>query len=204
MRISAHCSLARGGTKPATASPRLSLRVGERLRLALATSLSEDGQEDGNWDPQEWRTGGARAKNSRLETFEYVMYGKVYHMEGDERDLDGQLYDSPASLHSASLFSPLLSSASLPPLCSVVLSLFACPPRASRRVASCERSPARLGLSRLLAAACLQLLCCVRFVNPPACLPYCRTHLIPSHLPVVPAPRSQCDCDCGCDVSLRS
>ena len=73
------------------------LRAGERLRLALATSLNEDGQEDGNWDPQEWRAGAARAKSSRLETFEYVMYGKVYHMEGDESTHEGQLYAIPFS-----------------------------------------------------------------------------------------------------------
>ena len=83
-----HCAL----------SPSLdALRAGERLRLALATSLNEDGQEDGNWDPQEWRAGATRAKSSRLETFEYVMYGKVYHMEGDESTQDGQLYARLAS-----------------------------------------------------------------------------------------------------------
>lgn len=84
---------------------RLRLRAGERLRLALAVSLTEDGQEDGNWDPNEWRAAAAAAaaaasgaqgqgqgKSSRLDTFEYVMYGKVYHMEGDERDTEGMLY----------------------------------------------------------------------------------------------------------------
>jgi len=45
----------------------------------LATTLREDGYPDGNeWNPME-QEGGSRA-----DSFEYVMSGKVYRIEGDE------------------------------------------------------------------------------------------------------------------------
>merc|ERR1719222_1798773 len=48
------------------------------FRLVLASSLREDGFADqGEWSPLE--TGPSRA-----DSFEYVMHGKIYRIEGDE------------------------------------------------------------------------------------------------------------------------
>ncbi|XP_077277223.1 DNA-directed RNA polymerases I, II, and III subunit Rpb8 isoform X3 [Temnothorax americanus] len=53
--------------------------LGDKFRLVLATTLREDGYPDGNeWNPME-QEGGSRA-----DSFEYVMSGKVYRIEGDE------------------------------------------------------------------------------------------------------------------------
>lgn len=53
--------------------------LGDKFRLVLATTLREDGYPDGNeWNPIE-QEGGSRA-----DSFEYVMSGKVYRIEGDE------------------------------------------------------------------------------------------------------------------------
>lgn len=50
--------------------------------MVIATSLREDGvPDDGEYDPTD--TGPSRA-----DSFEYVMYGKVYRIEGDETTLD--------------------------------------------------------------------------------------------------------------------
>jgi len=50
--------------------------------MVIATSLREDGvPDDGEYDPTD--TGPSRA-----DSFEYVMYGKVYRIEGDESALD--------------------------------------------------------------------------------------------------------------------
>lgn len=52
---------------------------GDKFRLVLATTLREDGYPDGNeWNATE-QEGGSRA-----DSFEYVMSGKVYRIEGDE------------------------------------------------------------------------------------------------------------------------
>ncbi|XP_072049263.1 DNA-directed RNA polymerases I, II, and III subunit RPABC3-like isoform X1 [Amphiura filiformis] len=53
--------------------------LGEKFRLVLATTLREDGcPDDGEYTPIDDGT------PSRADTFEYVMYGKVYRIEGDE------------------------------------------------------------------------------------------------------------------------
>ncbi|KAL6433778.1 hypothetical protein ACFW04_005787 [Cataglyphis niger] len=53
--------------------------LGDKFRLVLATTLREDGYPDGNeWNPME-QEGGSRA-----DSFEYVMSGMVYRIEGDE------------------------------------------------------------------------------------------------------------------------
>lgn len=47
----------------------------------LATTLREDGQPDaGDWNPIEMDQNGCRA-----DSFEYVMYGKIYRIEGDDK-----------------------------------------------------------------------------------------------------------------------
>ncbi|KAG5315507.1 RPAB3 protein, partial [Acromyrmex insinuator] len=54
-------------------------KFGDKFRLVLSTTLREDGYPDGNeWNPME-QEGGSRA-----DSFEYVMSGKVYRIEGDE------------------------------------------------------------------------------------------------------------------------
>merc|ERR1719481_2152332 len=51
---------------------------GDKFRLVLASSLREDGFADqGEWSPLE--TGPSRA-----DSFEYVMHGKIYRIEGDD------------------------------------------------------------------------------------------------------------------------
>lgn len=51
---------------------------GDKFRLVLATTLREDGYaESTEWSPLD--TGPSRA-----DSFEYVMYGKIYRIEGDE------------------------------------------------------------------------------------------------------------------------
>ena len=43
----------------------------------IATTLKEDGYPgDSEWDP--------RLMTSRMESFEYIMYGKIYRIEGDD------------------------------------------------------------------------------------------------------------------------
>ncbi|KAK1133028.1 DNA-directed RNA polymerases I, II, and III subunit RPABC3 [Melipona bicolor] len=53
--------------------------VRDKFRLVLATTLREDGYPDvGEWNATE-QEGGSRA-----DSFEYVMSGMVYRIEGDE------------------------------------------------------------------------------------------------------------------------
>ncbi|XP_012163882.1 DNA-directed RNA polymerases I, II, and III subunit RPABC3 isoform X2 [Bombus terrestris] len=53
--------------------------AGDKFRLVLATTLREDGYPDGGeWNATE-QEGGSRA-----DSFEYVMSGMVYRIEGDE------------------------------------------------------------------------------------------------------------------------
>merc|ERR1719337_294975 len=53
--------------------------LADKFRLVLASSLREDGFADqGEWSPLD--TGPSRA-----DSFEYVMHGKIYRIEGDER-----------------------------------------------------------------------------------------------------------------------
>ncbi|XP_063222612.1 DNA-directed RNA polymerases I, II, and III subunit RPABC3 isoform X2 [Bacillus rossius redtenbacheri] len=52
--------------------------LGDKFRLVLATTLKESGYPDsGEWNPMD-------TEGSRADSFEYVMYGKVYRIEGDE------------------------------------------------------------------------------------------------------------------------
>ncbi|KAJ6645283.1 DNA-directed RNA polymerases I, II, and III subunit RPABC3 [Pseudolycoriella hygida] len=51
--------------------------LGDKFRLVLATTLKEDGYPDsGEYNPVD--------EPSRADSFEYVMYGKIYRIEGDE------------------------------------------------------------------------------------------------------------------------
>ena len=51
---------------------------GDKFRLVLATTLREDGFPDsGDWNPLD-------TEGSRADSFEYVMFGKIYRIEGDE------------------------------------------------------------------------------------------------------------------------
>lgn len=53
------------------------IMLGDKFRLVLATTLREDGLPDeGVYDQQ--------VNYPRMESFEYVMYGKIYRIEGDE------------------------------------------------------------------------------------------------------------------------
>ncbi|XP_041470977.1 DNA-directed RNA polymerases I, II, and III subunit RPABC3-like [Lytechinus variegatus] len=52
---------------------------GDKFRLVLATTLREDGLPDeSDYVPLD------EGQPSRADSFEYVMYGKVYRIEGDE------------------------------------------------------------------------------------------------------------------------
>nr|XP_047915525.1 DNA-directed RNA polymerases I, II, and III subunit RPABC3 [Anser cygnoides] len=54
------------------------LPAGDKFRLVIASTLYEDGTlDDGEYNPTDDRP-------SRADQFEYVMYGKVYRIEGDE------------------------------------------------------------------------------------------------------------------------
>ncbi|KAJ8947288.1 hypothetical protein NQ318_014185 [Aromia moschata] len=56
----------------------------DKFRLVLATTLREDGFPDsGDWNPQ-----GLESEGSRADSFEYVMSGKVYRIEGDEAAME--------------------------------------------------------------------------------------------------------------------
>merc|ERR1719205_490851 len=55
---------------------------GDKFRLVLASSLREDGYADqGEWSPLD--TGPSRA-----DSFEYVMHGKIYRIEGEDNVTD--------------------------------------------------------------------------------------------------------------------
>ena len=52
---------------------------GDKFRLVLATTLREDGYPDsGEFTPLDSMDSG------RASSFEYVMFGKVYRIEGDD------------------------------------------------------------------------------------------------------------------------
>ncbi|KAI1303172.1 DNA-directed RNA polymerases I, II, and III subunit RPABC3 [Halotydeus destructor] len=52
--------------------------LGDKFRLQVANTLREDGYpDDGEWNPIE-------QSSSRADSFEYVMYGKIYRIEGDD------------------------------------------------------------------------------------------------------------------------
>lgn len=53
--------------------------LGDKFRLVVATTLKEDGYPgDAEWDPSE------TSNSSRAAQFEYIMYGKIYRIEGDD------------------------------------------------------------------------------------------------------------------------
>uniref|UniRef100_U5EXL2 DNA-directed RNA polymerases I, II, and III subunit RPABC3 n=1 Tax=Corethrella appendiculata TaxID=1370023 RepID=U5EXL2_9DIPT len=54
------------------------MELGDKFRLVLATTLHEDGT------PASTEYSAAEIEGSRADSFEYVMYGKVYRIEGDE------------------------------------------------------------------------------------------------------------------------
>lgn len=52
--------------------------LGDKFRMVIATSLREDGApDDGEFDPTD-------SGPSRADSFEYVMYGKVYRIDGED------------------------------------------------------------------------------------------------------------------------
>merc|ERR1719450_811059 len=58
------------------------MELGDKFRLVLATTLREDGFPDsGDWNPID--TGPSRA-----DSFEYVMHGRIYRIEGDDSTSD--------------------------------------------------------------------------------------------------------------------
>ena len=53
--------------------------LGDKFRLVVATTLKEDGYPgDAEWDPHE------TTNSSRAAQFEYIMFGKIYRIEGDD------------------------------------------------------------------------------------------------------------------------
>ena len=60
------------------------VELGDKFRLVLANTLKEDGTpDDGEFSSE--------MAPSRADQFEYVMYGKVYRIEGDEADVANRL-----------------------------------------------------------------------------------------------------------------
>ncbi|VDP00513.1 unnamed protein product [Soboliphyme baturini] len=53
------------------------VKLGDKFRLVIASTLREDGYpDDAEYDPN--------MNCSRMDSFEYVMFGKVYRVEGDD------------------------------------------------------------------------------------------------------------------------
>ncbi|KAL5019540.1 hypothetical protein ScPMuIL_002432 [Solemya velum] len=58
------------------------VELGDKFRMVLATTLREDGTpDDGEYN-------AVQSGPSRADSFEYVMYGKVYRLEGDDTGQD--------------------------------------------------------------------------------------------------------------------
>ena len=58
------------------------VELGEKFRMALATTLKEDGTpDDGEYNM-------ADSGPSRADQFEYVMYGKVYRIDAENQGAD--------------------------------------------------------------------------------------------------------------------
>ncbi|XP_063371607.1 DNA-directed RNA polymerases I, II, and III subunit RPABC3 [Cydia amplana] len=58
------------------------MELGDKFRLVLATTLRENGYPDGGeWNPLD-------TEGNRADSFEYVMSGKVYRIEGDEAAME--------------------------------------------------------------------------------------------------------------------
>ncbi|EAT48304.1 AAEL000677-PA [Aedes aegypti] len=58
------------------------MELGDKFRLVLATTLHEDGT------PASMEYNAAEIEGSRADSFEYVMFGKVYRIEGDDAQLE--------------------------------------------------------------------------------------------------------------------
>ncbi|KFM81038.1 DNA-directed RNA polymerases I, II, and III subunit RPABC3, partial [Stegodyphus mimosarum] len=57
------------------------MELGDKFRLVVASTLKESGlPDDGEWVP----TSETREVPSRADSFEYVCYGKIYRIEGDD------------------------------------------------------------------------------------------------------------------------
>ncbi|KAH9518141.1 DNA-directed RNA polymerases I, II, and III subunit RPABC3 [Dermatophagoides farinae] len=51
---------------------------GDKFRLQITSTLNEEGyQDDSEWNPRD-------DTPNRADSFDYVMYGKTYRIEGDE------------------------------------------------------------------------------------------------------------------------
>ncbi|CAO1401580.1 unnamed protein product [Diamesa serratosioi] len=59
--------------------------LGDKFRLVLATTL----QEDGRPASQEYMP--SEIEGSRADSFEYVMFGQVYRIEGDDSEASSRL-----------------------------------------------------------------------------------------------------------------
>ncbi|XP_052831210.1 DNA-directed RNA polymerases I, II, and III subunit RPABC3 isoform X3 [Octopus bimaculoides] len=58
------------------------VELGDKFRMVIATTLREDGYpDDGEYSPVD-------SGPTRADSFEYVMYGKVYKLEGDDSGAD--------------------------------------------------------------------------------------------------------------------
>jgi len=68
------------------------MELGDKFRLVLATTLREDGFPDtGDWNPIE-------NAGSRADSFEYVMHGKIYRIEGEDNVTDTSVSCNPILL----------------------------------------------------------------------------------------------------------
>uniref|UniRef100_A0A8B9TZ12 RNA polymerase II, I and III subunit H n=1 Tax=Anas zonorhyncha TaxID=75864 RepID=A0A8B9TZ12_9AVES len=88
LQVGRHC-IGRGGnpkwgehTPAANKVLEIWVLQGDKFRLVIASTLYEDGTlDDGEYNPTDDRP-------SRADQFEYVMYGKVYRIEGDETSME--------------------------------------------------------------------------------------------------------------------
>ncbi|CAG9804699.1 unnamed protein product [Chironomus riparius] len=61
------------------------MELGDKFRLVLATTLQEDGR------PASQEYLASEIDGSRADSFEYVMFGQVYRIEGDETEASSRL-----------------------------------------------------------------------------------------------------------------
>ncbi|KAG5679595.1 hypothetical protein PVAND_009155 [Polypedilum vanderplanki] len=59
--------------------------LGDKFRLVLATTLQEDGR------PASQEYIASEIEGSRADSFEYVMFGQVYRIEGDDSEASSRL-----------------------------------------------------------------------------------------------------------------
>jgi len=58
------------------------MELGDKFRLLLCTSLRDDGySESAEWNPLELQS---TETSGKVANFEYIMFGKVYRIEGEE------------------------------------------------------------------------------------------------------------------------